>query len=421
MQRPKSTAISWPAQGLKGKSNSMRSDPVVISPSYTQLQDHLKGLKRDSEKLETLVTKYAKIHDEGPGRRLLFTLKESGGLTDLRRRIGLHEQMLQIWYMTLVYGSLRRLEGGQEDILRAIEAIKNWNPRKVHEVRQSLRKGDIRPLERELSKSGLGPQAVDAVIGTAVDYVDSPPREQVRMESHARSSATVRPEASSFQSASGLAYPHFSFDKSFDDGYGPPPPDLPMHRRKSTGTRMPRNDSSWADENDMDDDIFGHLRYKDVIDDEWPKYPERSGRREKRLARDRHSGEDVHKQAKDHTSKNAKSLNVPEDSRRPRSSSQTINPFPRSPLLVVPDPTLRHRPASYHESRNWHERRSSDVDIPYDQEQVINIQGTPQRHRSVSKEPHPSNRDRRDASTHSYVRRRSSSRGYDGDENAERR
>ena len=226
-------------------------------------------------KLEDLVTKYAKIHDEGPGRRFMFTWKESNGLTDLHRRIGLHEQMLQIWYINLIYGSLRRLEGGQEDILRAIEAIKNWGPRKVREVQQSLQQGDIKPLERELSKSGLELQAVVAALGTAVDYVDAPPREQVRMESHARSSTTLRPEASNFASSARPSYPEFSFDVVFGKSYEypPPPPPPHMHRSKSTSARKPRP--------------FYPLDGDDGSDFEWREPLNKSKRMEERHARER--------------------------------------------------------------------------------------------------------------------------------------
>ena len=384
----------------------MQNDRVLTYLRYTQLEGHLEGLRRDSKKLKSLVTKYEKIHDEGAGRRLLFTLKESGGLTDLRRRIGLHEQMLQIWYMTLVYGSLRRLEGGQEDILRAIEAIKNWSPRKVHKVRESLHKGDMKPLERELSKCGLGPQAVDAALRTAVDYVDAPPREKVRMESHARSSTAMRPETSSFRPTSHSQSP---FDDFYHDLHPPPLPKLHKHHRKASNSQKSPHFPSWTYKGDADD------MTEDSSDDERGKFPGQSGRKNERLARDRDAAETLQKEEeafkkqRENASKRHNAVNLRVDIGRQRSSSQTTSPNPAIKLLEVPITAPRHhRPASYHDPSDGYERRSSDVGSRHNQSQYITITRTPQRHRSLSREiQYPANRD---YSAHSYTRRRSSSR-----------
>ena len=347
----------------------------------------MKGLGRDSRKLESLVTKYDKIHDEGAGRRLLFTLKESGGLTDLRRRIGLHEQMLQIWYMTLVYGSLRRLEGGQENILRAIEAVKVWSPRKKQEVRKSLHKGDIKPLERELRKSGLGPSAVDAALGTAVDYVDASPHNQVRMESRARSSATIHSESGNFQSTSHSAYPQFSFGTSFDDAYPPLPGEPYVHRRKASNAHKSPRHEDWAD--DLTEDGFDH---------EPREVRGKSGHRSERRARERQMAEDLPRKERQYTSQRHDPVSLTADFGRPRSSSQNTKPVPPSPLLVVPDTAPRLRPASYHDPGDRYDRLSPDVGSRYEQEQFITVQRVPQRHRSLSRETHLANRDRRDHS-----------------------
>ena len=359
----------------------------------------MKGLRTDSRKLKSLVTKYGKIHDEGAGRRLLFTLKESGGLTDLRRRIGLHEQMLQIWYMTLVYGSLRRLESGQEGILRAIEAINNWSLSKMRKVQRSLREGDMKPLERELCKSGLEPQAVDAALGTAVEYVDAPPLEKVRIESRARSSATVHPEARSFQ--------QFPFDTSFKDKWPPYPPSPPKphtHRRQHSSTPQPPHFSYWTEKDDAD-----NVTENSSYDEPYEHH-----------TRDRHKVKNLSEKEREKPSKGHDGVNLTVDSGRPRSSSQGAKSIPPSPSLVVPDTVPRHRPASYHDPSDRYERLSHDAGSRYKQEQIIEINRTPQRHRSVSREMHPVDRDRRDYSTHSYIRRRSSSRGDNGEENVER-
>ncbi len=376
----------------------------------------MKGLRTDSRKLESLVTKYEKIHDEGAGRRLLFTLKESGGLTDLRRRIGLHEQMLQIWYMTLVYGSLRRLEGGQEAILKAIEAINNLTPSKMRKLRQSLHEGNVKPLERELCKSGLEPQAVDAALGTAVDYVDAPPLEKVRMESHARSSATVHPEASSFQPPHPV-YQEFPFDTSFNykrPPYPPAPPQPHTHRRQHSSTQQPPHFYFSTGKDD------GNNVTEDSSYDETYESPGKSSRKYERHGRDRHKEENLPKKERKQPSKGHDAVNLTADFGRARSSSQTTKPIPPSPSLVVPDTVPRHRPASYHDPSDRYERLSPDAGSRYKQEQFITINRTPQQHRSVSRETHPVDRNRRDNSTHSYTRRRSSSRGDNGEENVER-
>ena len=376
----------------------------------------MKGLRTDSRKLEALVTKYGKIHDEGAGRRLLFTLKESGGLTDLRRRIGLHEQMLQIWYMTLVYGSLRRLESGQKGILCAIEAMNNWSRSTMRKIQQSLREGDVKPLERELCKSGLEPRVVDAALGTAVDYVEAPPLERVRIESHARSSAAVNPEASSFQPPPA-GYQEFSYDTSFNydrPSYPPPPPKPRKHRRQHSSTQQPPDFSHWTkkdNEKNVTDESYFVEQYESL---------EEARRKYKRDARDRHKVENPPKKEKKNPTKGHNATYLTPDFGRPRSSSQTAKPTPPSPSLVVPDTTPRHRPASYHDSSDQYDRLSPNAGSRYKQEQFITIDRMPQRHRSVSREIYPVDRDRRNHSTHSYIRRRSSSRGDNGEEYIER-
>lgn len=390
------------------------SCPVLTSTRYQQLEDNLKGLRRDSEKLKAVVTKYAHIHNEGAGRRLLFTLKESSGLTDLRRKIGLHEQMLQLWYMTLVYGSLRRLEGGQEDILKAIEAIKNWPPNKVKNVRRCLRKGKIETLEKELRQSGLKPEAVDAALGTAVDYVDASPMEKVRMESHVRSGAMVHPETSSYRPAN---YPQFVFNDDFENGYGPrspPPPPLHLYRSKSSSARRPRPTFHMDDEND--EHYKRDVRNRDNMSESLSKMENSL----MQPAKERHGQEPMSggRRDKKYPSYNEDTVIISADSSRPRRSSATAKAPPRSPLLVVPDTGPRHRPASYHSSSDRHERSGSDAGSQHE-EQIIIVQDPPRKHRSSSQRSDRSNRDRRDSSTHSYTRRRSSSRGKDGEETGE--
>ena len=385
---------------------------VLTHLRFSQLEDHLKGLRADCRKLESLVTKYDKIHDEGAGRRLLFTLKESGGLTDLRRRIGLHEQMLQLWYMTLVYGSLRRLESGQKGILCAIEAMNKWSRSTMREIQQSLREGDVKPLERELCKSGLEPQVVNAALGTAVDYVRAPPLERVRIESHARSSAAVHPEANTFQPPrSGPQDPFYDTPFNYDrPPYSPPPPKPHTHRRSRSSNQQTPYLSQGTKKDDGENVADEHSyveRYKSS---------EKAARKYKRDARDKHQVENLPK--KEIPLKGHDTTYLTLDFGRPRSSSQTTKPTPPSPLLVVPDTVPRHRPASYHDPSDQYDRLSPNSGSSYKQEQYITMTRTPQRHRSVSREVYPADRDRRNLSTHSYTRRRSSSRDNSGEESS---
>lgn len=402
--------------------------------SYTQLKDNLTSLRKDSAKLEALVKKYDKIHDEGPGRRLLFTLRESNGLTDLRRRIGLHEQILQIWYMTLIYSSLRRLEGGQEDILKAIEAMKNWSPRKMKEVRRSLRRGDIKPLEEELCKSGLKPQAVDAALGTAVDYVDAPPHEKIRMESHVRSRSSHNPgkESGIFRSTVNPVYPPSTFDHGFGKKPGdlPPPPPRNMRRGNSTSARRTHHTDDSMNENDTEykrrgsDDLYeplDRMKLSERLANAEHREKERKAEYLRNAERDETRKVEYLRKDKRYPSYNEDIVVIPADSRRPRRSSETATPPPRGPLLVVPDTGPRYRPASFHGTSDQHVRRSSDAGSRNAQEPVIILEGPPRPHRSSSRRSDRSNRESRDSSTHSYTRRRSPSGGQEGEEPAGRR
>lgn len=317
--------------------------------------------------------------------------------------------------MTLVYGSLRRIEGGQEDILKAIEAIKNWSPSKVQAVRRCLHKGNIKPLEQELRQSGLKPEAVDVAIGTAVDYVEAPPREQVRMESHVRSGTMMRPEASSYRSTE---YPQFAFNDKFGKGYGfpptpppPPPPHSHLYRSKSSSARRPRPTFI------IDDDIDEHYKRDDRDRDNLSESPSKIDIFPKQPAtQETRSGS---RRDKRYPSYNEDAVIIPADSTRPRRSSGTAKAPTRSSLLVVPDTGPRHRPASYHSSSDRRERSGSDAGSQHE-EQVIVVHDPPRRHRSSSRRSDRSNKDRRDSSTHSYTRLRSSSRGKEEEDTGER-
>lgn len=123
----------------------------------------------------------------------MFAWRESSNLTDLRRLIGYHEQALQLWYMTLMLSSLRRIEGGQEalqqqakDLKAFMERYQRLDQHRVEEILRGLRRNDIRPLERELKKVVPDPDAVRDVLNDTVMFVEGSPIEQAHMKEHVK-------------------------------------------------------------------------------------------------------------------------------------------------------------------------------------------------------------------------------------------
>ncbi len=374
------------------------------------MKHHLKGLEADCTKLEAIVTKYAKIHGEGPGRRMLFTVMESGGLTDLRRRIGLHEQMLEMWYMTLIYGSLRRIEGGQEnlldgqqDILKAIDAIKALNPNKLHKVQQSLRQGDIKPLERELQKSGLGAKAVDTALCTAVDYVDAAPLERIRMESQVRAS-TVRPaEPDTFSHGSHPEYPSCALDEHCDKMKSSHRFPEARRRRSTTARRRPP-----------------HLSFDD------PRYHSGSSSSDEEFAirewvTTRRKGDGAPpspsgKKKDTTTHKTSNNVEISHRDPRPRSSSYVALPHLPKNTIVVPVPGSRDRHKHHRRSasqQDQHQQKRNSSGHEHRTHEVTMLQPpspAPHHHRSHSSSslnrPDEADRLERSSSTHSYYRER---------------
>lgn len=347
---------------------------------YDQLQQNVKSLRIDLEKLDKLVAKYERIHDEGPGRRLLWALKESGNLTDMRHRIGYHEQILQLWYMTLVYGSLRRLEGGQEEI---IEAIKSMRHGQLHEIMRALDHGDRRPLEQELKRKGVSQQNIEANLVTAVDYIEADPVDKIRLESRARSmSSTMRP--SSYES-SAYSNPRPRESPSYpkvDDPFNHqltyldlPKPLSGMHRSRSTRKPTTHHDD------DRSNDLL--VRNQSRPDKEYPS-----------------------------KSPNQSIIVVAEESSnwdRPRRRSDVPKAPLGSPLLVVPSNGPGYRSDSEHRRTRNSSRARHDGDGDASPVIIVNSSG---RYRSESR----GEGRKRDSSTHSYHRvRRSSSRGSDSD------
>ena len=147
-----------------------------------------------------------------PARRLLFTFMESDNLSDLRRRIGLHEQTLTLWYSSLMYGSLRRLERGQEEVYnklsdltkelvewrargdellakqeklaarkRIIAVLKNYqgsDPSRHRHRQEDIAHLDDDSLRAVLRKAGIPEEQINANLKFAKDYIRAPKDEQ---------------------------------------------------------------------------------------------------------------------------------------------------------------------------------------------------------------------------------------------------
>lgn len=317
---------------------------------------------------------------DGPGRRLLWSLMESGNLTDLRRRIGYHEQTLQLWYMTLVYGSLRRLEGGQEDIIAAIKSLHSEEYRKVS---ASLLAGDTKPLKKELRHRGISTVDIEANIATAIDYITAPPIEKLRMESQVQSRSTMPTR-------------HTNEDRS----RGPLRNERPFDQLSHVDNQFP------ADyESSVDYQLAPHRPRKGNFGrsnstSAGPKYRHLEDfQAEVQLERDLQK-ESLRKVA----------LETDQRVRERRASESVGSRAHTRPVIIVNDRTLpnqSHPPTSHHRSKSRRERGRSSSDIgrdPQEQPTIIVLE-----HRGGRSKDRQENKSRKDLSTHSYIRRRRSS------------
>lgn len=362
---------------------------MFVVVRYEQLEGNLKSLRNDSTKLKVLVEKYHKMYAEGPGRRLLWSLMESSNLTDLRRKIGYHEQTLQLWYMTLVFGSLRRLEGGQEDIIAAIKSIRNEDLRKVS---ASLRVGDSKPLKRELRQSGMSIDCIEANMETAIDYITAPPIEKLRMESrmHSRSTAPTR-----HLYEDGRRKPSQNetpFDYGFPVGY-----EFPINHYQPY---YPPRNGNFGRSNSTS----AGPKYRHHEDSEAQVEPERKSRRRR--------------------PRNVAANTEPREHER-SASENVVSRAPARPVRIVNDSSLPNQsqpPTSSHRSKSRRGRGRSSSDTGRDGEEqpsiiVIEHRGGRSQNKQEDKN--------RDSSTHSYVRRsrRSSveSAGRDDDKDISRK
>lgn len=134
------------------------------NPAEAQVQNILRPLYDDLRELEKIVLKFANIHADGYGRRLIFAFTQSGDLADLRRKIGLHEQALQMWYMTVIVSSLRRIEGGVEGLREILNAMRNWSPKEEKKVREQVAR---RACSRSQSRTSSRPFATVGSVGAS--------------------------------------------------------------------------------------------------------------------------------------------------------------------------------------------------------------------------------------------------------------
>lgn len=331
-------------------------------------------MRNDSTTLKVLVEKYHKMHAEGPGRRLLWSLMESGNLTDLRRRIGYHEQTLQLWYMTLVYGSLRRLEGGQEDIIAAIKSIHREDLRKVS---RSLRSGDSKPLKRELRQRGISVDNIEANMETAIDYITAPPIEKLRMETR-------------LQSRSSAPVGHLHVDGSRDSSRNERPFDYgwPIDNESPVDYKSSRFPFSKGNSGRSNSTSAGP-KYRHSEDSEAQVQPGKSS--QKRTPRN--------------VTVNTEYTERTEPRVHDRRASESLGSRAK-PLLIVDDsnPLYQHQPpTSRHRSKSRREKDQSSSDIGRDREgqpSIIIVE-----HRGGRSKDRQEDTNKRDLSTNSYIRR----------------
>ncbi|MCJ1293700.1 hypothetical protein MMC34_005255 [Xylographa carneopallida] len=142
-------------------------------------RDAVKDFDEIASKSKSTVVVIERIADESQENGSL----EADNLADLRRRIGLHEKTLLLWYMTLMQGFLRRLKNGQLDIIKAINGI----PRDMRtDLIRELKRGNEKPLKAAL-RSGIPNNEIKNNIEVAKTYVAASRPDQVRIESYIRS------------------------------------------------------------------------------------------------------------------------------------------------------------------------------------------------------------------------------------------
>ena len=196
-------------------------------------------MRDDARKLKELVSKYDKIQDIR-GRRLLFAFKESDNLTDLRRRIGLHERTLELWYSTLVYESLRRIETGQAGLVAGQEeifaAIKAMDIPTLEAIKAELRRGREGLLKDELRRRTPSGRVTRDDVDVAKTYVTASPPEKAYIESQSRMRTrsafpNMRPDYGYESNDSSMAYDAARFPGKSSPSAPPRPTYIKVHRK----------------------------------------------------------------------------------------------------------------------------------------------------------------------------------------------
>lgn len=248
-----------------------------------QARANLKSLKQDLQALEDLVRKYGEIRV--PGRRLLWALTETKSVADLGDKLSRHEQTLQMWYMTLVLGSLRRIEGGVEDIRDIIDRVDQLPKRAQTHFKRGLTSSDPKRrretmrdlksmLETGLEPRTSGPQVASYVrmdsqtmhaekvdkeeLEIAAEYIAAPEDKKTKIAAEAtqRFSAT-RPYN---LRTSGRSINAFRGDRPMPPM--PPPPSRPEAYHSDTGPKEEQPSR-------RSDRYSTESVYDDVEQDEW--------------------------------------------------------------------------------------------------------------------------------------------------------
>ena len=143
-----------------------------------------------------------------------------------------------------MHGSLRRLENGQLDIIRAINGI----PGDVRaDLVRELRRGNEKPLMTALRSSGVSKHEIKNNIEVAKTYVTASAPDQVRIESQVRSRSSLDPHSR----VQGNKYKTYEFGEHIytqpSHKYRDPPSastSSPIHRRHSANNPNYRYDGS---------------------------------------------------------------------------------------------------------------------------------------------------------------------------------
>ncbi|KAK5075575.1 Molecular chaperone (DnaJ superfamily) [Lithohypha guttulata] len=209
-----------------------------------QIQTILKPLRVDLQALKDLVEKYKSISADGYGRRLIFAFKESGELVDLRRKISYHEQSLQMWYMTEIVSSIRRIQRGIEEIQKMFKIIsqhptirtkvlqraastsladyrmsshsreRKWRETSTGPVPVKVTPEEVKPLKEALLKAGVSRLTIDNNLKDAIQYLFAEPEERDAIEEEVERRTTTLRDPGSMDYKSRPSHQQYSKSQS---------------------------------------------------------------------------------------------------------------------------------------------------------------------------------------------------------------